>query len=509
MILRGILARSFNNILCLRGFAALGDLADLSFPDDYQRDEIKPHSTDIAEFLDSGKYTFFPEVILGGSLRGLGFSDEDITDLYQAVDQGNAFKLKNIGDISISTYVKKFKKEEIFDPNVTGSFYKLGKRMFTRIDGNHRLQAIKHSSERVKKYQAPFCLVLFRDDDEQQRFGRVFFHMINFRSVPISEELNLKLILEQEDYSDEMLQASPFGMEFVVARMCLRDKAFQKTNGVSLSHTTLLKLIRYLIQIDGKSDELVETLNSLDILEYDRKRAKQLYDRFKELVGHFGNILKDNAELHMMCMMNENIFATLLVVGFRDMSECPEFMVWLQNCRREDKLGLLDVSFDKIIVSFDAEQRKRKHTIFVSMQFGSCGTEQNYETIQSVVKELNDDYNLNPPLEIVRVDKLVTGETFEINEKVINDVSQCGYLIADLTYCNSNVYHEIGMLMGRTLALTGKHEYNMTLILDKQVSHENRIVKFNLQSLQYLAFSKQEELAEGIKKRIKKFYRLK
>ena len=43
----------------------------------------------------------------------------------------------------------------------------------------------------------------------------------------------------------------------------------------------------------------------------------------------------------------------------------------------------------------------------------------------------------------------------------------------------------------------------------RQVSQENKIVKFNLQSLQYLAFSKQEELAEGIKKRIKKFYRLK
>ena len=510
MILRGILARSFDNILCLRGFATLGDLEELSFPDEnYQREEIELHSKDIAAFLESGEYTFFPEVILGGSLGGLGFSDEDVKALYQSVDLGNAFKLKNIGNVSVSTFVKKFKNGMQSDLHVTGSFYKLGKRMFTRIDGNHRLQAIKHSSERVKKYQAPFCLVLFRDDDEQQRFGRVFFHMINFRSVPISEEQNLKLILEQQDYSDESLQKAPFGMEFVVARMCLRDKVFQKKNGATLSHTSLLKLIRYLIQIDGKFDEVPETLNSLDILEYDRKRTQHLYDRFIELVGHFGNILKDNAELRMMCMMNENIFATLLVVGFRNMSECPEFMVWLQNCRREDKLGLLDVSFDKIIVSFDAEQKKRKHTIFVSMQFGSCGTEQNYETIQSIVKELNREYDLEPPLEIVRVDQLVTGETFEINEKVINDVSQCGYLIADLTYCNSNVYHEIGMLMGRTLALTGKHEYNMALILDNQVSQENRIVKFNLQSLQYFAFSKQEELADGIKKRLKEFYRLK
>ena len=510
MILRGILARSFNNILCLRGFAALGDLEELSFSDEnYQRDEIDFHSKDIAEFLESGEYTFFPEVILGGSLGGLGFSTEDVDALYLSVDQGEAFKLKNIGDISVSTFVKKFKNGMNSDLYVTGSFYKLKGKLFSRIDGNHRLQAVNQSSEKVRRYQAPFCLALFRDSEEQQRFGRVFFHMINFRSIPISEEHNLKLILEQPDYSDETLQAPPFGMAYMLARKCLRDNVFQKIKDMSLSRTALLKLMHYLIELDRKSDESAETSNNLDKKDEAKKQAEQIFKKFKTQVDTLTSILNENIELHGFCSQNENIFAALLSVSFRDISKSPEFMVWLQNCCRDDNFVSLDVPFDEIIKRFDVERKKRERTIFVSMQFGSCGTEQNYETIKSVVNELTDNYKLNPPLEIVRVDQLVTGETFEINEKVINDVSQCGYLIADLTYCNSNVYHEIGMLMGRTLALTGKHEYNMTLILDTQVSQENKIVKFNLQSLQYLAFSKQEELAEGIKKRIKKFYRLK
>lgn len=510
MILRGILARSFNNILCLRGFATLGDLAELSFSDDaYQREEIESHSKDIATFLDSGEYTFFPEVILGGSLGGLGFSEEDVSALYKSVDQGDAFPLKNIGDISVSTFVKRFKNGTTSDYHVTGSFYKLSKHLFSIIDGNHRLQAVKHSSEKVRRYQAPFCLAFFRNDEEQQRFGRVFFHMINFRSIPISEEQNLKLILEQQDYTDERLQTAPFGMEFVVARMCLRDKIFKKIKDVTLSHATLLKLIRYLIQNDGMSDKAVEAPNSLDMLEYDREHAKLIFNKFKELTGGFAEILKENSELRGMCMKNENILAALLAVSFRDTSVCSEFMAWLQNCRRDDNFVSLDVLFDKIIKSFYVEREELIRTIFVSMQFGSCGTEQNFKTIKSVVDKLNRNYNLNPPLKTVRIDQLVTGETFEINEKIINEIAQCGYLIADLTYCNSNVYHEIGMLMGRKLALMGKHEYNMALILDRKVSQENRIVKFNLQSLQHFAFSKQRELANGIKDRIEKFYGLK
>jgi len=510
VILRGILARSFNNILCLRGFASLGDLAELSLRDDtYQREEIESHSKDIAKFLDSGEYTFFPEVILGGSLGGLGFSEEDVMALYKSVDQGDAFPLKSIGDISVSTFVKRFKNGTAVDYHVTGSFYKLSKHLFTRIDGNHRLQAVKHSSEKVRRYQAPFCLALFRNDEEQQRFGRVFFHMINFRSVPISEEQNLKLILEQQDYPDERLEAAPFGMEFVVARICLRNKIFKKIKDVTLSRSTLLKLIRYLIQTDGKSNEEFEALNSLAILEYDQQRAEQIYSKIKELTDNFANILKDNSELCGMCIKNENIFAALLAVGFRDIAICSEFMAWLQNCRRDDNFVSLGILFDKIIKSFDTEREERKRTIFVSMQFGSCGTEKHFKTIKTVVEDLNRDYHLDPPLKVVRIDQQVTGETFEINEKIINEVVQCGYLIADLTYCNSNVYHENGMLMGRTLALTGKHEYNMTLILDKQVSQENRIVKFNLQSLQHFAFSKPSELAKGIKERIEKFYGLK
>ena len=96
MMLRGELARAFNNILCLRGFAPLLDLARLSVADEsYQRSEDKAHSNEITEFLDSGGYTFFPEVVLGVSLTSMGFNDEVVKSLYDAVESRKCFSKRS------------------------------------------------------------------------------------------------------------------------------------------------------------------------------------------------------------------------------------------------------------------------------------------------------------------------------------------------------------------------------------------------------------------------------
>lgn len=512
MLLRGVLARSFENILCLRGYATLKDLENLSFPDEnYQRDEIETHSKDIAEFLDSGEYTFFPEIVLGASLVGMGFSMIDIDLLYSAVTKGSAFTLRNIKDIAVSTFVKRFKRGMEVDFHTTGSFYKLKPKSFSRIDGNHRLQAVAHASERIGRYMAPFCLVLFQDDEERQRFGRVFFHMINFRAEPISAEKNLQLILDTDDFDEERLLRSPFGVEFVLARKCLRNPEFKKSRVGALSHTALVGLFRYLKDspLGIAEPDKRSSGNSEGKEQASLKETTKFFQAFIDKINNVNELLEDNALLAQICAANENILASLWLVRTCMEDAFSEYLAWLlDRARASEGEVLMNESFEQIVNLFQTGREKRKRTIFVSMQFGSCGTEQNFKTIQKVVERVNKDHACNPPLEIVRIDQRVSGKTFEINEQIINQLAQCGYLIADLTYCNSNVYHEIGMLMGRTLALTDKHEYNMALILDQQVSEENKIVKFNLKSLQYLAFSKQKELFDGLKKRIEKFYGL-
>ena len=249
MILRGILDRSFGNILCLRGFAPLINLAKISYPDEsYQREEDVRHCSGITEFLDSGEYTFFPEVVLGGSMQRLGFAEETIANIYKAVNEGESFTKTKAGAISLSLFSRAYKHGQVYDYSTIGSFYELKEKVFSRIDGNHRLQAIPQAKVQVRNYNAPFCLILFRYDEELLKFGRVFFHMINFRALPMSEEKNLQLILTTDDYSDNRLLRSPFGKEFFLAKRLIKDDAFSASLPVPLSYKTLVGFLKYLVE---------------------------------------------------------------------------------------------------------------------------------------------------------------------------------------------------------------------------------------------------------------------
>ena len=538
MMLRGILARTFNNILCLRGFAPLMDLARLSNVDEsYQRQQTKTHSDEITEFLDSGNYTFFPEVILGASLASMGFKEEDIKTLYDAADIGNGFTRTKLGVISVSTFVKGFKSGPNMANHVVGSFYELeslgeGSR-FVRIDGNHRLQAVFNAKDSAKKYQAPFCLVLFRDDYELKKFGRVFFHNINFRALPIPEEKNLELILEnREDYPDNLLYTDhSFGREYVLSRNImtlfrseeLTDRSEELTEllcrEVTIEpHTMRVHFFRYLMKVidgllqKGRQDVFDKILEFSATIDNENMPNGSMMPGLAELLdcveGVWSKVferLRSNAVFAKRIQSAELVAAFLYFALQKDKSRFGAFLAYVIRERVWDVKGLDMAGFIEMFTRVD-ERLNRK--IFVSMPFGKDKSEIHWLTIRCVVDAINRDKKLEPPLEVERVDQIFTGETFDINEKIINEISSCGYLIADLTYCNPNVYHEIGMVMGRTRALTEEHNYKMLLLLDESASPDSTIVKFNLSSLQQLRFLNHEELERGLYERLIKFYRV-
>jgi hypothetical protein len=108
-----------------------------------------------------------------------------------------------------------------------------------------------------------------------------------------------------------------------------------------------------------------------------------------------------------------------------------------------------------------------------------------------------------------RVDWFEDGTSYDINERILNMISNCGMLIGNLTYARPNVYHEIGFIMGRDKAI-GQINNNFILILDESVQEEqDKIVGFNLRSIKQIRFDQTELLAEKLKENIVKFYGLK
>lgn len=63
--LEGIIFKTFDHYVTLRGFAPLKDLASISInPKSYQRSAISKHKKEIIEFLSKGEYKYYPEITL-------------------------------------------------------------------------------------------------------------------------------------------------------------------------------------------------------------------------------------------------------------------------------------------------------------------------------------------------------------------------------------------------------------------------------------------------------------
>jgi hypothetical protein len=157
MRLKGVLEYSLGNFLCLRGFAPMGTLEKMSEPDpSYQRDLIREHKQEMVNFLNSGEFTFFPEVILCTSLTKEGEDKRDVDKLFLNALEGVSTRRIKFGDVRISFWVYNTSNpDEIRTKDVyrtaTLEIIKGSKKKFSRIDGNHRLSAAPEA-QRFEKY---------------------------------------------------------------------------------------------------------------------------------------------------------------------------------------------------------------------------------------------------------------------------------------------------------------------------------------------------------------------
>jgi hypothetical protein len=72
----------------------------------------------------------------------------------------------------------------------------------------------------------------------------------------------------------------------------------------------------------------------------------------------------------------------------------------------------------------------------------------------------------------IRIDHFNKGHSYTINDEILKVIEGTGLLIADLTFGNRNVYHEIGYLMGLNQG-KGLLQENFILIADKRRAAKN------------------------------------
>lgn len=499
MKLKGILDFSLGNFLCLRGFAPMGVLQDISeSPKDIQRIPRDERLKEVGDYLRKGELVFFPEIILCACLHEEAVTSDIAAGFFEKVKSGIPFKSGHFANgVSISSSVSNSRgvddmRSVKFFQTATLSFRGKPSKPFSRLDGNHRLAATKEHA--VRERLTPFCLILCQNQTDFRRFSRSLFHNINYKQMPLTMEHNLKLILEDEElFPDETLQKDPsFGWPYYHARKLHGKLDFD-----------LLPNIKPFIETESRTFlvQQFQFLISKGVLGDNENALK----RFKEAIGKVNGLFDSSPTLKEST--NRGLLAALAYYQLAHPANVPSFIHWVLD----NHLHLIEQSSSPdLIAIFNKVLESRKRTIFVSMPFGKAKPDDHYAIIQRVCKEVSELHNLKPALKVERVDWFHDGTSYEINDKIIEMMSDCGLLIGNLTHCNPNVYHEVGFVMGKAKA-EGSDVANMLLFLDESVADDkDKFVGFNLRGIKQIRFTKPEmEFAPALRENIERFYKLK
>lgn len=382
MKLKGILDFSLGNFLCLRGFAPMGVLQDISeSPKDIQRVPRNERLKEIGAYLSRGELVFFPEIILCACLHDGDVTSDIAAALFEKVKAGQAFKTGIfLGGLTLSTRVSVSRKQEdiravqYFQTATLNCAYKPAP-LFARLDGNHRLSA--STVTQVRERVTPFCLILCQNQTDYRKFSRALFHTINYKQVPLTMEHNLRLILEDMDlFPDDLLKKPEdgFGWPYYFTRILHRKLDFDLLPHLqqffaSEPRTRLLRLCEFLL--DRKA--VGENENALSRIKEGLVLVNGLHENFPPLreSKNFG-LLVACAYFHLDHKVPLTSFVRWVVANH------------LHEIAESSPADLVAI-FQKIIAT-------RHRTIFVSMPFGKTDTENHFTAIEEVVKAINDDY---------------------------------------------------------------------------------------------------------------------
>ena len=437
MIIRGILDNSLSGQLCIRGFAPIKELAKISQADfSYQRNPIEGRE-DIITFLETETYLFFPEIILSYKIRHDSVKKSNERPL-EVILSGNKYK-SNKDNVEIRTRKifnsptdEGVKIIELIIPDEH-----INTKPFHRIDGNHRLLAAETSTaDKVNRMVAPFCIILgeeFYNGDsliENQdtktfdKATKIFFHNINTKTIPLTSEENLKVIIDDKNnFPDTELEVI-LGKAGIKTRELMDKIGADYLTGIrhiisNQFRTYCIKIFNVLLENSNETDHIVDdvldALKCIDVLYLENEK------------------LKDNSNFGLLT-------AFLYYKVTDNISKFEFFKNWVIENHIFD---IKEIKAESIIKIFDKIVEK-EIKVFVAMPYfqGDPNIVEEYNTIyRNVINEISKNYGVKISLYPIMQNK---GETQDQIQDIINKIQNCHIFIADISNNNANVLYETG-----------------------------------------------------------------
>lgn len=291
---------------------------------------------------------------------------------------------------------------------------------------------------------------------------------------------NLKVILTSENaFSNEVLKTDPsFGWAYYLARVAAKNINFSEYPFINL-----------LIQQE-KYTFLKETFDSLLNSGY-LPKADIAFDMFSGQLPEIDHALRE-AQLHSL-PQNIAVIGALSFYKLTDQNKYHRFICWIkENCIADAP----NIHMHDLISIYDKVFENSPKSVFMSMKFGE-ETVNTYQTVKDVKEILKRENNID--LKIIKVDEHEDGYSDEIYHRIIDGIREASLVIADLSYGNKNVHHEIGYAQG-----IGKKVLLIYQIRDGIDPKEE--IGSNISMHDQLRFTNIVELRSQLLKRIRNFF---
>lgn len=491
----------YDGIPVIRGYCSSKTLIKYSHPHPaYQRQAEAKHVKEIKEFLSGNNLRFMPEVILSYDFSGM-LTEPPRWDTYMYPSPFDYLsKSKDSGTLKVWDSIKaiefaRVKKDEV---NTTikirinyGTPLLDTHQVFNRIDGNHRMEALDEAAE---DYLIPYCIILLKSSGnpkfrDREKLEMEIFHNINSKVQPLTpiEQYRGLFGLFTVD------ELETYGEEFSLTKRYLEKYKMIQFANIAAFFSDLEDIILYCFKFmldRGMSITENDLSYILNVLEH----------------TYF-----QDSEIIRTC---KNRFAIIPYVYYCFVGEKQQnvkltaYNTWfiqsrLYNVKDFDPASMIDV--------FDSIYEIRKKQIFVAMPFKE-ELHFVYDAICDTVKKINTDNHLELPIPI-RIDKQITGFSYDIINEMLEKIENAGLLIADLTEENANVYYEAGFAQGLIRARLGNTVQILYLVSNPQNPDQPfDEAKFDIKHYKMIPYKNVgngvAELKANLEKELKVFYKL-
>lgn len=318
--------------------------------------------------------------------------------------------------------------ELIFDDVELAKLIQDEKQPLSRIDGNHRLLAAESSmSPKVERMNAPFCIILGQEfygsekNDKINEFDKatkVFFHNINTKTIPLTSEENLRVLIDDPECFPDSELEEILGQEGLLTRQLKERYNYKDFTGIQhiigANHRTCYMEIFRILEEPNKNVE-----NVLDAL----KHIDRIYDS--------NDKLKANSSFGLLYG-----FLYYWIQG--EKGKFTMFKNWILT---NNLFETEEVSAENFIKIFDkiAEQDIK---VFIAMPFFSKEEVEAHDDVyKTVIDEIKNNYHINISHYQIMA---YTGNTIEIVQDILNKIEECGIFVANISDNNPNVTYEMG-----------------------------------------------------------------